>query len=128
MLCTVCPRLPRFMDETRPHHQHPHLNRQLPNFARFSFFATLRHRKYTKQYANIIKKNQFYFHKQASSTYTLQIKDIQETDAGFYQCQVLISATNRISAEVELQVRRPPIISDNSTRSIVVSEGEGCVL
>jgi neuronal growth regulator 1 len=60
----------------------------------------------------------------ASSTYTLQIKDIQETDAGFYHCQVLISPSNRVSAEVELQVRRPPFISDNSTRSVVVSEGE----
>lgn len=65
---------------------------------------------------------------QASSTYTLQIKDIQETDAGFYQCQVLISVSNKIAAEVELQVRRPPIISDNSTRSIVVSEGEAVQL
>ncbi|KAK3920283.1 Lachesin [Frankliniella fusca] len=59
-----------------------------------------------------------------SSTYTLQIKDIQETDAGYYQCQVIISINNKISAEVELQVRRPPVISDNSTRSIVVSEGQ----
>lgn len=58
----------------------------------------------------------------SSSTYTLQIKDIQETDSGVYQCQVLISLANRISAEVELRVRRPPIISDNSTRAIVVSE------
>lgn len=54
----------------------------------------------------------------------LQVKDIQENDAGWYQCQVLISITNKIAAEVELQVRRPPIISDNSTRSIVASEGE----
>lgn len=60
----------------------------------------------------------------ASSTYTLQIKDIQETDAGFYQCQVIISLSNKISAEVELQVRRPPVISDNSTNSLVVSEGQ----
>lgn len=60
----------------------------------------------------------------ASSTYTLQIKDIQETDAGYYQCQVIIALNNKISAEVDLQVRRPPIISDNSTRSLVVSEGE----
>ncbi|PSN51322.1 Lachesin [Blattella germanica] len=64
----------------------------------------------------------------ASSTYTLQIKDIQETDAGYYQCQVLISLNNRISAEVDLQVRRPPIISDNSTRSLVVSEGQSVKL
>ncbi|KOB64600.1 Lachesin, partial [Operophtera brumata] len=39
-------------------------------------------------------------------------------------CQVLISISNKIAAEVELQVRRPPIISDNSTRSLVASEGE----
>lgn len=60
--------------------------------------------------------------------YLFQIKDIQETDAGYYQCQVLISLNNRISAEVDLQVRRPPIISDNSTRSLVVSEGQGVKL
>lgn len=61
---------------------------------------------------------------QASTTYTLQIKDIQETDAGIYQCQVVISTVNKITAEVELQVLRPPIISDNSTQSIVASEGK----
>lgn len=41
-----------------------------------------------------------------------------------YQCQVVISTVNKITAEVELQVRRPPIISDNSTQSIVASEGK----
>lgn len=60
----------------------------------------------------------------ATATYTLSIRDIQENDAGWYQCQVLISISNKITAEVELQVRRPPIISDNSTRSLVASEGE----
>ncbi|XP_008550693.1 lachesin [Microplitis demolitor] len=60
----------------------------------------------------------------ATSTYTLQVKDIQETDAGHYECQVLISLNNRIRAGVELQVRRAPFISDNSTRAVVVSEGE----
>lgn len=60
----------------------------------------------------------------ASSTYTLQVKDIQETDAGIYTCQVVLSINNKISAEVELQVRRPPIISDNSTQSLVASEGQ----
>lgn len=60
----------------------------------------------------------------SSSTYTLQIKDIQETDAATYQCQVVLSVNNKISAEVELSVRRPPVISDNSTQSIVVSEGK----
>ncbi|KAK9506136.1 hypothetical protein O3M35_008126 [Rhynocoris fuscipes] len=64
----------------------------------------------------------------SSSTYTLQIKDIQETDAGIYQCQVIISVNNKVSAEVELQVRRPPVISDNSTRSRIVSEGQSVLL
>ncbi|XP_075219044.1 septate junction protein lachesin [Lycorma delicatula] len=77
----------------------------------------------------IIHESRFALRKDtASSTYTLQIKDIQETDAGFYQCQVFIAMNNKISAEVELQVRRPPIISDNSTRSIVVSEGQSVSL
>lgn len=69
--------------------------------------------------------NFYLFQLQSSSTYLLQVKDIQETDAGFYSCQILISPSNRVTAEVELQVRRPPFISDNSTRSVVVSEGEG---
>lgn len=60
----------------------------------------------------------------SSSTYTLQIKDIQETDAGTYQCQVILSVNNKISADVDLSVRRPPVISDNSTQSLVVSEGK----
>lgn len=57
-----------------------------------------------------------------------QIKDIQETDAGFYQCQVIITLSNKINAEVDLQVRRPPVISDNSTRSAIVSEGQQVTL
>lgn len=57
-----------------------------------------------------------------------QIKDIQETDAGYYQCQVIIALNNKITAEVDLQVRRPPVISDNSTRSAIVSEGQQVTL
>lgn len=60
----------------------------------------------------------------SSSTYTLQIKDIQETDAGNYQCQVILSVNNKIAADVLLSVRRPPVIADNSTQSLVVSEGK----
>nr|XP_021206740.1 lachesin isoform X2 [Bombyx mori] len=73
----------------------------------------------------IIKDSRFSLrHDEATATFTLSIRDIQENDAGWYQCQVLMSISNKIAAEVELQVRRPPIISDNSTRSIVASEGE----
>uniref|UniRef100_A0A1B0CCB4 Putative lachesin n=1 Tax=Lutzomyia longipalpis TaxID=7200 RepID=A0A1B0CCB4_LUTLO len=73
----------------------------------------------------VIKDSRFAIrHDISSSTYTLQIKDIQETDAGIYQCQVILSVVNKITADVELQVRRPPVISDNSTQSIVASEGK----
>uniref|UniRef100_A0A1Y9IVE3 Ig-like domain-containing protein n=1 Tax=Anopheles minimus TaxID=112268 RepID=A0A1Y9IVE3_9DIPT len=73
----------------------------------------------------VLKDSRFSLRYDLSSTsYTLQIKDIQETDAGIYQCQVVLSVTNKISGEVELNVRRPPIISDNSTQSLVVSEGQ----
>ena len=50
------------------------------------------------------------------STYTLRIEDIQETDGAIYQCQVIISLTDKEIADVPLIVRRPPVISDNSTR------------
>jgi len=60
----------------------------------------------------------------ATSTYRLRIRDIQETDGAIYQCQVLISLTDKETAEVPLIVRRPPVISDNSTRSVVVVEGQ----
>ncbi|XP_029177585.1 lachesin isoform X2 [Nylanderia fulva] len=79
--------------------------------------------------ALIIRDSRFAIrHDTSSATYVLQIKDIQETDAGFYQCRIQISVNNLINAEVELQVRRPPIISDNSTQSLVVSEGQAIML
>ncbi|XP_050717451.1 lachesin-like [Eriocheir sinensis] len=67
-------------------------------------------------------------HDKGSSTYALQIKDIQESDGGDYMCQVLIGINNRITANVNLLVRRPPVISDNSTRSVVASEGDSVEL
>lgn len=35
----------------------------------------------------------------------------------------MVSTSSIISAELELQVRKPPVISDNSTQSLVASEG-----
>lgn len=57
-----------------------------------------------------------------------QISDIQETDAGFYRCDVILGRSNKLSAETELVVRRRPFISDNSTRSLVVNEGQSVIL
>ena len=63
-----------------------------------------------------------------TSTYTLKIYDIQKTDDSIYQCQVIIALSDRVHADVPLIVRRPPIISDNSTRSVVTWEGNRAVL
>lgn len=63
-------------------------------------------------------------HDPPSSNYTLQIDDVQQTDAGIYQCQVVMSPTNTISAEVVVSVRVPPVIVDNSTQTLIVSEGK----
>ncbi|XP_043475593.1 lachesin-like [Leptopilina heterotoma] len=61
---------------------------------------------------------------QRSSTYVLKIEDVQKKDAGLYECQIVATIFNVITADVELHVRRPPVINDNSTRSLVVSEGQ----
>lgn len=58
------------------------------------------------------------------STYTLQIKDIEETDAGIYECQVALGGLNKISCEVELFVRSPPVISDDLEASLILFEGQ----
>ncbi|KAK2727896.1 lachesin-like [Artemia franciscana] len=77
----------------------------------------------------IVKDSRFSLrYDQASSTYTLQIKDIQENDAGKYQCQVILTIAEKIKADVMVSVRIPPIIFDNSTRSVVVSEGQSIKL
>ncbi|KAF0312793.1 Lachesin [Amphibalanus amphitrite] len=57
-------------------------------------------------------------------TVTLKISDIQESDQGTYECRVQISVRESISGTVLLAVRLKPVISDNSTRSVIVSEGE----
>lgn len=58
----------------------------------------------------------------ASTTYTLQIKDIQDSDAGLYKCQILMSQSHQVSREVRLLVYSPPIFFDNSSSTVVVSE------
>ncbi|GAB0092487.1 Lachesin [Sergentomyia squamirostris] len=60
---------------------------------------------------------------QNSSTYSLQIKNIESSDTGIYECQVFISFEERPSSSVELFVRHPPIISEKlSTKVVQVSE------
>jgi hypothetical protein len=57
-------------------------------------------------------------------TELLQVHELQETDAGTYQCEIIVSTLNIISAGVKLSIRRPPVISDDSTRNVVSTVGE----
>lgn len=71
----------------------------------------------------IIRDNRFSMrYDTASSTYTLQIKDVQRSDEATYQCQIIVGINNKVSKHLNLTVSQPPVISDNSTRAIVVQE------
>lgn len=67
-------------------------------------------------------------HDEASSTYTLQITKIQETDTGRYQCQVLIASLSKITDDAWIHVRIPPVILDNSTQSVATTSGAAVLL
>ncbi|XP_063234025.1 lachesin-like [Bacillus rossius redtenbacheri] len=55
--------------------------------------------------------------------YTLTIEEVQETDAGYYECLVLLDSATPLAAETELVVRVPPFILDSSTRFAAAEEG-----
>ncbi|GAU88574.1 hypothetical protein RvY_01253-2 [Ramazzottius varieornatus] len=61
---------------------------------------------------------------ESSMTYLLQIQDLQESDDGIYRCQVQVTSTTKVTAEVPLSIRRQPVISDDSTRDQIVTKGE----
>lgn len=57
------------------------------------------------------------------SQYILRIDQINENDAGIYQCQVAQGTSMPQTARTNVFVRIPPTISDNSTRSVITSVG-----
>lgn len=56
-------------------------------------------------------------------TYVLTISKLQEIDAGLYECQIITGPASKLKANVWVYVRLPPVISDNSTRSVIASSG-----
>lgn len=64
----------------------------------------------------------------ASATYTLQLKDVQRSDEGRYECQIIVALNNKVTKSLYLKVLEPPVINDNSTRSVVVNEFEKATL
>eukprot|EP00095_Tigriopus_kingsejongensis_P006804 maker-scaffold1064_size65302-snap-gene-0.24 protein:Tk06804 transcript:maker-scaffold1064_size65302-snap-gene-0.24-mRNA-1 annotation:"lach_scham ame: full" len=58
-----------------------------------------------------------------SGKYVLSIRDVRSSDSAVYQCQIVAGYNNMITADVELFVKLPPVISDNTTRTIQVVAG-----
>lgn len=62
------------------------------------------------------------------SQYSLKISQINENDAGIYQCQVAQGTSMPVTAKTNVFVRIPPTINDNSTRSVITSVGSDVVM
>ena len=59
------------------------------------------------------------------TTYSLTINNIEQTDTGLYECQIIMSLTEKVTSSVELLVRHPPTISDKmTTSSATVAENQ----
>lgn len=57
------------------------------------------------------------------SQYSLRVSQINENDAGIYQCQIAQGTSIPQTARTNVFVRIPPTIGDNSTRSVIASVG-----
>jgi len=55
---------------------------------------------------------------------TLQINRIEEIDSAIYQCQVIVGIGNKITKQVQLRVKTPVTIHENSTSDLTVVEGQ----
>lgn len=55
---------------------------------------------------------------------TLQINRIEEIDSAIYQCQVIVGIGNKITKQVQLRVKIPVKIQENSTSNLTVIEGQ----
>lgn len=55
-----------------------------------------------------------------NGVYTLLVRNITDTDAGYYKCSVVLSMETQLHREIQLQVKYPPVIYDNSTSTVVV--------
>lgn len=59
------------------------------------------------------------------TTYSLSISQIEQTDTGLYECQIIVALSEKVTSTVELLVRHPPSISDKmTTPSATVSENQ----
>ncbi|XP_046805824.1 protein amalgam [Lucilia cuprina] len=60
-----------------------------------------------------------------TATYTFKITKIEAADMGSYECQVILTATDKITKKLNLSIKHPAIISEEHTpKSMEVTEGQ----
>lgn len=70
-----------------------------------------------------IKKNN------SSSMYSFQINDLEVSDIGIYECQVIVSSSEKINAKINLLIKHAAYILENQTpESYTISEGSNAEL
>jgi len=63
--------------------------------------------------------------KTGSATYSFKITNIEASDMGPYECQVIVSAADKVTKKLNLSIKHPPIISEEKTpRTALVTEGQ----
>ncbi|XP_002137679.2 protein amalgam [Drosophila pseudoobscura] len=66
--------------------------------------------------------------KAGNAIYTFRIKQIEVNDMGPYECQVLVSTSEKITKKLNLQIKTPPVISERTPKTALVTEGENLEL
>lgn len=59
-----------------------------------------------------------------ATTHSFRISNIQASDMGPYECQVFVSATDKLTKSLNLSVKHPPIVSEKTPKSVIVKEGD----
>ncbi|KAH8236603.1 hypothetical protein KR026_006494, partial [Drosophila bipectinata] len=63
-----------------------------------------------------------------SATYSFRIQKIEASDAGPYECQVLVSVNEKVTKKLNLQIKTPPVIAETTPKSTLVTEGQNLEL
>ncbi|EDW81791.1 uncharacterized protein Dwil_GK12252 [Drosophila willistoni] len=66
--------------------------------------------------------------KTGSAVYTFRIRKIEASDMGPYECQVIVSATEKVTKKLNLQIKTPPVISESTAKTTLVTEGQNLEL
>ncbi|XP_037955276.1 protein amalgam-like [Teleopsis dalmanni] len=63
--------------------------------------------------------------KKDSATYSFEIAKIEASDMGTYECQVIVSAADKVTKKMNLSIKHPPVISEERTpKTTLVTEGQ----